>query len=253
MSDSSINGLASAIGVRRPALRFKRHPAIWSVVGSAMLLMSTAAVAPLANADSADSMHEGSRDNDEARIRVGFEIAPVPLNLRGRDRALVGLGSYLVNSAAGCNDCHTASAAAEYSVGGNPYFKGNPPKVVNPSVYLGGGRNFGSLIPGTPEIVSRNLTPDKTGLPAGGRSFQEFLQIMRTGVDLDHLHPNCSATINTNCFPAGQPFNGDLLQVMPWPIFQSFTEHDLRAIYEYLRTVPCISGPPSGELHNDCT
>jgi hypothetical protein len=36
--------------------------------------------------------------------------------------------------------------------------------VINQSVYLGGGRNFGSLVPLTPEIVSRNLTPDKTGL-----------------------------------------------------------------------------------------
>ena len=30
-------------------------------------------------------------------------------------------------------------------------------------------------------------------------------------------------------------------------------EHELRAIYEYLSAVPCISGPPTGVLHNDCT
>jgi hypothetical protein len=251
MSDSSITRRASATGLRGLAMPFKRHPAIWGVIGSAMLLLSNAAVLPLANAD--DWTHERGRENDEPRIQVGFEIAPVPLDLRGTNPALVGLGSYLVNAVVGCNDCHSADPSVEYSAGGNPYFKGNPAKVVNQSVYLGGGRNFGSLVPGTPEIISRNLTPDKTGLPVGGRSFQEFLQTMRTGEDLDHLHPNCSATIKTNCFPAGQPFNGDLLQVMPWPIFQSLTEHDLRAIYEYLRTVPCISGPPSGVLHNDCT
>ena len=77
-------------------------------------------------------------------------------------------------------------------------------------------------------------------------------QIMRTGVDLDHLHPNCSQRVTTNCFPEQQPFNGNLLQVMPWPIFQGFTEIDLRAIYEYLSAVPCISGPSTGVLHNDC-
>jgi len=37
-------------------------------------------------------------------------------------------------------------------------------------------------------IVSRNLSPDKSGLPEGGSSFQEFLSIMRTGLDPDHAH-----------------------------------------------------------------
>jgi hypothetical protein len=38
---------------------------------------------------------------------------------------------------------------------------------------------------------------------------------MRTGVDMDHVHPNCPATVTSNCFPTLLPFNGDLLQVMP--------------------------------------
>ena len=192
------------------------------------------------------------REEFDDRARRGFEIAPVPLNLRGKDRMLVGLGSYLVNAVASCNDCHSADPSTEYAPGGNPYFKGNPPKVINQATYLGGGRNFGSLIPGTPAIVSRNLTPDRGGKPAGGLSFAEFREVLRTGVDLDHLHPNCSPTVTSNCFPAGQPFDGNLLQIMPWPILQSFTELDIRAIYEYLRSVPCIAGPPSGVLHNDC-
>ena len=36
-------------------------------------------------------------DNSESRIEQGFDIAPVPLDLHGKNRALVGLGSYLVN------------------------------------------------------------------------------------------------------------------------------------------------------------
>jgi hypothetical protein len=191
-------------------------------------------------------------DSDEPRIHRGIAIAPVPLNMRGKDRALVGLGSYLVNATGGCDDCHSAGPGTEFAPGGNPYFKGNAPKVINPAVYLAGGRNFGALIPGTPEIVSRNLTPDKSGRPAGGRTFWEFATIMRTGVDLDHLHPNCSATVTTHCFPAQQPFNGDLLQIMPWPDFQSLTELELRAIYEYLSAVPCREGTAAGQL-NECT
>jgi hypothetical protein len=68
---------------------------------------------------------------------------------------------------------------------------------------------------------------------------------------MDHLHPNCSATVTTNCFTP--PFDGNLLQVMPWPIHRNMTDHDLRAIYEYLSAVPCIAGPPAPDpLHNDC-
>jgi hypothetical protein len=36
--------------------------------------------------------------NEESQIQQGFAIAPVPLNLAGKNRALVGLGSYLVNA-----------------------------------------------------------------------------------------------------------------------------------------------------------
>jgi hypothetical protein len=198
-------------------------------------------------------------ENDDVLIRIGFEIAPVPLDLEGKDRRLVGLGSYIVNVVSNCNDCHSAGPATQYAKGGNPYFKGPQPTVENPATYLGGGRVFPPLVankPGaTPTIVSRNLTPDKTGRPEGGRTFAEFSYIMRTGTDLDHLHPNCSdptITASTTCFPADLPWNGDLLLIMPWPGLRHLTEHELRAIYEYLSAVPCIAGPPTGPLHNDC-
>lgn len=186
---------------------------------------------------------------DSTRIQLGFELAPVRLNLRGKDLELVGLGSYLVNGVASCNDCHSAGPPTQYAAGGNPFF-GQKAKV-NPVTYLGGGRDFGALIPGTPDIISRNLTPDKSGLPEGGHTFPEFLKIMRTGVDMDHLHPPCSATVTTDCLPP--PFNGNLLQIMPWPNFKGLSDRDLRAIYEYLSAVPCVEGPPAPSLlHNDC-
>ena len=183
-------------------------------------------------------------DDDESKIQQGFAIAPVPLNLAGKDRGLVGLGSYIVNAQIDCNGCHTSAPRnmpwLEWVPGGIPYF-GQRPTKVNPQYYLGGGQHF-TLIPGLPDIISRNLTPDKTGHPEGGRSFEEFVQILRTGVDLDHLHPNLPP-----------PFDGSLLQIMPWPAFQNMTDHDLRAIYEYLSAIPCIEGPPSPDpLHNDC-
>jgi hypothetical protein len=158
-------------------------------------------------------------DDTESKMLKGLAIAPVPLNLAGKNRALVGLGSYLVNAASGCNGCH-AAPPGEFAVGGDPYV--GEPKVVNPATYLAGGSPmFGPFIP-------RNLTPDKTGLPEGGATYEEFRAIMRTGVDPDQAHP----------------LFGPFLQVMPWPAFQDMTEHDLQAIYEYLSAIPCIEGDP---------
>ncbi len=191
-------------------------------------------------------------DNSESRIEQGFDIAPVPLDLHGKNRALVGLGSYLVNGPGDCNACHNAGPGNnQFLPGGNPFF--GQPKKINPATYLGGGRDFGALVPGSAHIITRNLTPDKTGLPEGGHTFPEFLLIMRTGVDMDHLHPTCPVgTINAGCVPL--PFDGDLLQVMPWPNFQNMTDHDMRAMYEYLSAIPCVAGPPApSPLHNDCS
>jgi len=202
-------------------------------------------------------------DEGDSRIQQGLAIAPVHLNLDGKNLALVGLGSYIVNATVPCNECHGAGPAiTQFAPGGNPYF--GQPKMINQTTYLGGGRDFGPVLPGSPHIISRNLTPDKTGLPEGGRTFAEFVQIMRTGVDLDNLHPPClpGAVNFTGCIPA--PFRGDLLQTMPWPGLKDLTDHDLRAIYEYLSAVPCVAGPAKPSdlppplqyafpvLHNDC-
>jgi hypothetical protein len=176
-------------------------------------------------------------DEPDSRIRIGFAIAPVPLNLEGKNPALVGLGSYIVNTE-GCNDCHSAGPPTEYATGGNPYLA--QPKVVNQATYLGGGRDFGNVFvpiagPNAPHIISRNLTPapnNKTGLPEGDHTFEDFLIIMRTGKDFDHLHPNCSMIVTTNCFSVNQPptpsVDGDLLQVMPWPNFKDLTDREIR-------------------------
>src|SRR5712692_6235348 len=186
----------------------------------------------------ASSEPNDGRD-DASKIKQGFAIAPVPLNLVGKNPALVGLGSYIVNAQGDCDGCHSAGPATEFAPGGNPYF-GQPTKI-NPATYLGGGRDFGDFPPGSgsAHIISRNLTPDKTGRPEGGHSFAEFVQIIRTGVDMDHLHPTCPpGVLNTGCVP--KPFDGDLLQVMPWPVQKNMTDHDLRAIYEYLSAIPCV-------------
>ena len=64
----------------------------------------------------------------------GFNIAPVPLDIRGLDPALVGWGSYIVNAQGGCNDCHTVPS---YAPGGDP-FRGERERV-NADQDLAGG------------------------------------------------------------------------------------------------------------------
>ena len=184
-----------------------------------VLVALIAAALTLILTNSPNGKAAGGGDDSESRIQRGLAIAPVPLNLTGKNRALVGLGSYLVNATGDCNGCH-AGPAGEFAAGGDPFL--GEPKHVNEAAYLAGGTPlFGPFLP-------RNLTPDKTGRPEGGATFEEFRAIMRTGVDPDQAHPQF----------------GPLLQVMPWPNFQDMTDNDLRAIYEYLSAIPCLEGDP---------
>lgn len=157
-------------------------------------------------------------DPGQSRVQIGFDRAPVPLDLNGKNRALVGLGSYLVNTIGDCNGCHTGLPT--YLPGGDP-FAGEPEQIDPNSYLVGGAPFFGPFVP-------RNLRPDPlSGLPAG-YTFEEFLFLLRTGTDLKGLPPHV---------PGPGPEN-DLLQVMPWPNFSNLTEHDIRAIYEYLSALP---------------
>lgn len=152
----------------------------------------------------------------QERVRRGFFIAPVPLDLRGLDRDLVGYGSYIVNAQGACNDCHTNPP---FLPGGDP-FLGQPTRT-NKAGYLAGGMAFGPFI-------SRNLTPQGPRRRPAGLTFEQFRIVIRTGVDLEHRPPHVPSNEN------------DLLQVMPWPVYRHMRRADLRAIYEYLRAIPSI-------------
>jgi hypothetical protein len=192
------------------------------------MLLTIACAAWFAPAASAD---EHDRDNHSfdnhffghelemkgREIRIGYDIAPVPLSTRGKNPLLVGLGSYIVNAQAGCNDCHTHPS---YAPGGDPFL--GQPEVVNGEQYLSGGRQFGPF-------TSKNITPDMYGRP-GGLTYDEFKMLLRTGRDPDEVDAN------------GHP---RILQVMPWPVYAKMTDLDLRAIYEYLRAIPSLPDNPN--------
>jgi len=150
----------------------------------------------------------GRRNDDDRgqdRIERGFKLAPVHLDLRHKNQALVGLGSYIVNAQGACNDCHTCPP---FTPDHDPYTGGDG--VPNAANYLAGGTPFGPF-------VSRNITPDASGKPAG-LTRDEFIELMRSGHDPDN--------------PT------ELLQVMPWPIYGRMVRRDLEAVYEYLSAIP---------------
>jgi hypothetical protein len=149
-----------------------------------------------------------------SQVKRGLEIVPtgVHLNMTGKNRALVGLGSYVVNTS-GCVDCHTHPS---YMKGGDPYVLGQK-EMINAQDYMTGGRTFGP-------VTAPNLTPDSSGKPAGLTRAQ-FIMTLRTGHN-----------------PNDPPEH--ILQVMPWPAFGKKTDLDLTAIYEYLRALPSLPDNP---------
>lgn len=173
----------------------------------ALTLAAVAVVATIAFSAPTSRKSPGSNSAGAGggELQRGIDIAPVHLDLRGKNPQLVARGSYIVNAQGGCNDCHTCPPYAE---GGDP-FQGQP-EAINAENYLAGGTSFGPF-------VSANITPDESGLPAG-LTRDEFVEVIRTGHDPDN--------------PT------ELLQVMPWPVFRNMIDRDLHAVYEYLSAIP---------------
>jgi hypothetical protein len=175
------------------------------LVGIVSVVFVGSVVGAVVRADDRD------KHDEDSRVQIGLAYARqqgIPLHFRERNRETVGLGSYLVNAAGGCNDCHTAPPYTK-----DPFAFLGAPKQVNVGCYLAGGQAFGPF-------VSRDITPFKDGKPAG-LTFRQFLHVIRTGEDPDHP--------------------GQVLQVMPWPVYQTLTDDDLRAIYTYLSAIPPIA------------
>src|SRR5258705_6568985 len=113
-----------------------------AVIGIVALVFAVSAGRAILTAD-----HEHDRpgqidrddrdDGDDARVKTGFDYAKqqgIKLDLKHKDKELVGLGSYLVNAVGGCNDCHTFNTYLK-----DPYAGVGAPKQINNACYLAGG------------------------------------------------------------------------------------------------------------------
>jgi hypothetical protein len=137
---------------------------------------------------------------------LGLRLLPASVNLTGLApdmQARVIRGSYLVNGIAGCPDCHNAPTGA----------------------YLAGGQELPlpfADVQGFTTVVPRNLTPDaETGIR---RTEEEFITIMRTGIDLTDSTAD----------------NPQRLLIMPWPTYRFMSLDDLKAIFAFLQHIPAV-------------
>lgn len=122
---------------------------------------------------------------------------------------VVKYGEYMTN-AAGCMECHTKQEKGE--------------KL--PGMDFAGGFEF--KMPNGDMIRSANITPDnETGIGKYSEDF--FVQLFKAYAD------------STYKPYAVQPHQ--FQTVMPWTMYGTMNEKDLRAIYAYLRTVKPVKNP----------
>ena len=172
------------------------------------------------------TMLQGSaaRADEYSQILRGYEIISeifpkkTKLNFAGKDWALVGLGSYLVNST-GCNDCHTHPNWADNTI---PIWDNRNRSI--PTCTCRGGEFWAG---GHANRRSPRTSRPTKHRSAGGTDTGGISEVMRTGHDPDRSP-------------------GELLQVMPWPLYQWKTKQDLTAMYEYLRVIPLFGQPIRG-------
>lgn len=119
---------------------------------------------------------------------------------------LVPYGEYMF-TAVGCNECHT------------PMEKGNR----DAARFLAGGFEFN--FPDGTVLRSPNITPDtETGI--GNWTEQQFVARFKMYADSTYK-PH----------PVGP---GEFKTVMPWLFYADMKEHDLKAIFAYLKSVPPV-------------
>lgn len=120
---------------------------------------------------------------------------------------LVAYGKYIF-TASNCNDCHT------------PMVKGE--RIADK--FVAGGMEFN--LPDGTVLRSANITPDKqTGI--GAWTEKQFIARFKMYSDSTYVP-----------YKVGPK---EFKTIMPWTSYTHMEEHDLKAIFAYLQTVPAVS------------
>ena len=158
---------------------------------------------------------------------VTLGAASLPVWAASESGDLVARGAYLM-AASGCADCHTPMKMGSKGpepdlsrqLSGHPESLrlSPPPKADASWVWFGSATNTAYAGPWGISYAA-NLTSDKeTGL--GSWKESEFVQALKTG-----KHAG-----------VGRP----IMPPMPWQALSHLTEDDLRAMFQYLQTVPPV-------------
>lgn len=145
---------------------------------------------------------------------------------------LVARGKYIV-TVSGCSDCHSPKVFTPMgpvpdstkSLSGHP--AATPPlaidkKVLTPGGWMLMGPDITSFVGPFGVSYAANLTPDST-TGIGAWTEEVFVKTLRTG---KHL---------------GQDGGRPILPPMPWQNIAQYTDEDLKAMFEYLQSIPPIS------------
>ncbi len=113
-------------------------------------------------------------------------------------------GAYMVN-ATGCIECHTREQHGQ----------------IIPELAFSGGREF--MMPDGSMLRSPNITPDNT-TGIGAWTEDVFMVMFKHYADSGYVLPGVA--------------KGAYNTIMPWTSYAHMTDQDLRAIYNYLRSLP---------------
>jgi len=136
--------------------------------------------------------------------------APVPVDLTNKSTLLAQRGAYLVRLI-NCQSCHSTVSQTATEAAKDGW------KVTTPQYHLSGGKVQQG-------VKVANITPDALGNPAG-LSLKQFKAAMKQGV----------SSIDSS----------KKLVSMPWYNYAEMTDTDVKAIYEYLRSIPALAMGPA--------
>jgi len=138
-------------------------------------------------------------------------------------KELIKRGKYLT-TIAGCNDCHSPKILTPHGVepdttrllSGHPMDEKLSP-VAKSNDWLLFNNGLTAFVGPWGVSYAANLTPDDTGL--GNWKFEQFEKAIREGKykGLDGTRP--------------------LLPPMPWQMYRTMTDNDLRAVFAYLKSL----------------
>jgi hypothetical protein len=153
--------------------------------------------------------------------------APVSVNKELTQQELIARGKYLT-TIGGCSDCHSPKTMTAMGPGPDTtrLLSGHPQneklsKIISTPDWILFNNGATAFVGPWGVSYAANLTPDDTGI--GSWSFEQFTTAIRKGKykGLEGSRP--------------------LLPPMPWQMYKSMTDEDLKAVFTYLKSLPPIN------------